>query len=318
MDYDGMGAFFYPGILSITDKVKINYPDSELSKPPRYGTRKVVLDHSLQNNQRIVVSDDGFIGIFEKGLAETLKILNTIFATGITFGVGSEFVIERDLLHFKLTNNNSYLQLRENRGPSERNMFFFKRDSDSELNKWRSYNTRHVVPINSVKKMLDRSCDYLATEDRNIDLYQDLLLVLEGYSLYYRQAFSGAFVYGWMILETVVYHIWKEYVNTLKISSKDKKRLKESSQWTSQHYIDVLFALKKLTLIERNLLTKLRKKRNDVMHNKKTANNDESFWCLRLAAVTTLNRMLGDLNIFHDPMENPLVDMWNCRSEEQE
>jgi hypothetical protein len=313
-----MGAFFYPGILSITDKVKINYLDSELSKPPGRGMRKIVLDHDIQNKTRVVASDDEFIGIFEKGVTETLKILNTIFATGITFGVGSEFVIERDLCDFRLTNNNNYIQLEQIRGPSERNMFFSMRERDSELDKWRSYNTRHITSVNNVIKVLDRSYDYLATEDKDGNLYQDLLLVLEGYSLYYGEAFSGAYVYGWLILETVVDHIWKEYVDTLKISSGDRKKLKESSQWTTQHYIEILFALNKINVVERNLLTKLRKKRNDIIHNKKTASSDEAFWCLRLAAVTTLNRMIGNPDIFYDPMGNPLVDMWNCRSEKQE
>jgi hypothetical protein len=317
MDYDGIGAFFYPGILAITDKVGINYLDSELGKPPGYGARKLVIDHILRNNMRIVASDDGFIGIFKKEITEVLKILNTIFATGITVGVGSEFVIERDLCKFKLTNNNSQIQLDQIGGPSERNCFFFMRDNDSELNKWRNYNTRHEAPIKDVKKVLDRSYDFLAAKDTNGNLYHDLLLVLEGYSLYYRQAFSGAYVYGWMILETVVDSFWKEYVTTLKISSDDKKKLKESSQWTTQHYIEMLFGLNKINLIQRNLLTKLRKKRNDVMHNKKTANSDEAFWCLRLAAVTTLNRMLSNDNIFHDPNGNPLVEMWNCGKEEQ-
>jgi hypothetical protein len=66
MDYDGIGAFFYPGILAITDKVRINYLDSELSKSPSYGKRKIVLDHKIQNNMRIVVCDDGFIGYSKK------------------------------------------------------------------------------------------------------------------------------------------------------------------------------------------------------------------------------------------------------------
>jgi hypothetical protein len=135
---------------------------------------------------------------------------------------------------------------------------------------------------------------------------------LDGYTLYFRHAFNGAYVYGWMILETVIDRIWKEYVTTLKISSDDKKKDKESSQWTTQHYIEILFALTKINLIERNLLTKLRKKRNDVMHNRKIVHHDEAFWCLRLAAVTSLNRMLGNANIFHDPDENPLVEVWNC------
>ena len=64
-----------------------------------------------------------------------------------------------------------------------------------------------------------------------------------------------------MILETVIDRIWKEYVTTLKISSDDKKKLKESSQWTTQHYIEMLFALTKINLIESNLFDKVKKKK---------------------------------------------------------
>jgi hypothetical protein len=54
--------------------------------------------------------------------------------------------------------------------------------------------------------------------------------------------------------------MWKEYVNTLKISNEDKNKLKESSQWTAHHQIEKLFALKKIDLTNRDFLTKLRKK----------------------------------------------------------
>jgi hypothetical protein len=57
--------------------------------------------------------------------------------------------------------------------------------------------------------------------------------------------------------------MWKEYVNTLKISNEDKNKLKESSQWTAHHQIEKLFALKKIDLTNRDFLTKLRKKRNN-------------------------------------------------------
>ena len=45
-----MGAFFYPIVLAITDKEIIDYQDSELNKPPGYGTRKIVSNHSLQDS----------------------------------------------------------------------------------------------------------------------------------------------------------------------------------------------------------------------------------------------------------------------------
>ena len=128
-------------------------------------------------------------------------------------------------------------------------------ESDSELSKWRSIDSRIMTSINDVKKLLDRSYNYLAIKDSRADLYDDLLLGLEGYSLYYGSTHKGAYLYGWMIIETVIDQMWKEYVDTMAISGGDKNSLKESSQWTTQHHIEMLFALKKISLTNRNLLT---------------------------------------------------------------
>jgi hypothetical protein len=311
MDYDGLGVFFYPIVLSITEKERINNRDSEWSKPPHYKTRKIVLDHSLEDNTRIVVTDDGFVGIFKDIITDALDILNTIFATGITFGVGSAYGRERDLCKFTLTGDGTYLQLDEIGGPLERNMFSFQRDDDSKFFKWRGvkFGTklgRMVISIQDIKEVLDKSYNYLAIKDSKKHIYQDLLLLLDGYTLFYSDAFRGAYIYGWMIIETVIDHLWKEYVTTLKISSDDKKNL-DSSQWTTYHKIEVLFALEKIDPKYRNLLKRLRKKRNDIIHEKETASRREAFECLRLAAVTTPNRMLGNTDIFHDPKEKQMV-----------
>ena len=109
----------------------------------------------------------------------------------------------------------------------------------------------------------------------------------------------------------------KSNVATLRISSDDKKTLKESSQWTSQHQVEMLFALKKVDLTNRNFLTKLRKKRNNVIHDKVAVEWYEAFGCLRLAIVMILNRMLDNVDVFYDPKGNQLVEKWNCRREEK-
>ena len=54
-----------------------------------------------------------------------------------------------------------------------------------------------------------------------------------------------------------------------------------------------------------------------MIHEKKPVGWEEAFWCLRIATITTLNRMLGNADIFHDPTENPLIKMWNCDREEK-
>lgn len=117
MDTDGLGAFFYPVLLTITDKNPVNFyedtQDSEVSKSPSYGIRKIVLDYTLKNDMRIVVTDDGFIGVFGETIENALRILNTIFATGITFGLGNEIIRRRDLCKFALIGDGSRIQLEQ-------------------------------------------------------------------------------------------------------------------------------------------------------------------------------------------------------------
>jgi hypothetical protein len=206
MDYAGIGAFFYPFILGITEE---NTLDDLLTKPPSFEIRKIVIDHKLKNNMRIIATDDGFIGIFEKSTVNSLRILNIIFATGISFGIGSEFVREKDC-EFTLFEDDGIIQFDQIRGPSERNAVCFQRDSESGFAKWRNHRPRHVAPKEDVIRMLERSYDYLTVEDAKRNVYEDLLLALEGYTLYYREAFKGAYLYGWMIIETVIDQIWKD------------------------------------------------------------------------------------------------------------
>jgi hypothetical protein len=201
-------------------------------------------------------------------------------------------------------------------------MYSFQRDDDSEFAKWRGIKHggrygRKLAPIQDIKKVLDRSYDYLSAKNSKKNVYEDLLLAHEGYTLYYMDAFKGAYVYGWTIIETIIDQMWKEYVITLKISTDDKNKLKESNHWTAHHQIEMLFALKKIDLTNRNFLTRLRKKRNKVIHDKEKVEWDEAFGCLRLAIVMIINRLLDNIDVFHDPEGNALIKKWNCSREEK-
>lgn len=309
MDCDGIGAFFYQPPIMITENKEQR--DNLLSKSKSLGhrIRRIVLNHRLKNNIRVLVTDDGFLGVFENNITYALKIINTTFATGITWGLGNEYVRKQDLCRFSLVKEGSYIHLDRIGGPSERNMFSFQREGDTGLHDWSLIEPRRI-PMDDIRRILDRSYEYLAIQDSNKNLYADLMLLLDGFTLYYRGAYRGAYIYGWMIIETVIDHIWKEYVTGLKITSDDKKNLKLSSQWTSQHKSEVLFASGKMDPKHRNLLKKLRKKRNDIMHEKQAVSSEEAFRCLRPAAVTAPNRMLGNTDIFHDPKEKQFEETW--------
>jgi hypothetical protein len=168
-------------------------------------------------------------------------------------------------------------------------------------------NSRRPIPIEAIKKVLV----YRVVRSSEGTVYDGLLLALEGYTLFYREALRAAYLYGRMIVETGIDRMWKEYVTSLKISSDDKSNLKDSGRWTIQHKTEVLFASQEIHPKYRDLLKRLRKKRNDIMHEKQAVSRREAFGCLRVATVTTLNRVSGNTDIFHDPKEKQLVEEWD-------
>jgi hypothetical protein len=72
-------------------------------------------------------------------------------------------------------------------------------------------------------------------------------------------AFKGAYIYGWTIIETIIDQLWEDFVATLEISKNDKSSLKQSNYWTAYHQTEMFFALKKIDLTNRTFLTELRK-----------------------------------------------------------
>ena len=117
-----------------------------------------------------------------------------------------------------------------------------------------------------------------------------------------------------MLIETFVDQVWEEYIESLQRSKQDKQALKDHRSWTTQHHIEMLSEIGRINPTVRNLLNKLRKKRNDVVHNRESVTDDESYSCLRVAIVIIVNRMNDPKNPFLNIDENnKLVDLWNCR-----
>jgi hypothetical protein len=76
----GKGAFFYIGTVTINEN---NNPI--LGKPPDELTRKVSLNFQIGTGDRVMVTDDGFICLFNNSDEQVVYILNTIFASARLF-----------------------------------------------------------------------------------------------------------------------------------------------------------------------------------------------------------------------------------------
>lgn len=114
-----------------------------------------------------------------------------------------------------------------------------------------------------------------------------------------------------MLIETFLGKIWEEYVNTLNRPNQEEKSLKDHRSWTTYHYIEVLSTVGIMQPKVRVLLHKLRKKRNQIVHEKGQVNQDESYWCIRAADSMIKNKRRRFRNPFQGIEHNHLLKLWN-------
>ncbi len=62
----------------------LNYINASGDKS--WGIRKVVCEHDFPDGQKVVVSDDGFVGVLEPE-KEAKSLLNTTLATALTWNI---------------------------------------------------------------------------------------------------------------------------------------------------------------------------------------------------------------------------------------
>lgn len=311
-ELNGIGAFFYPFPVVVTKNSRVNRFSEELQEPPSPGKRVVRLIHQIPTGEKILISDDGFVGVFTSDKEPARELLNTIFATATTYGIGSEILTSQDVCYFVYDNSENTIFISNSQGPSERTMFSFQRDDPrgERFLHWQEFKHRKGYDPELVKKIFDTVSDYI----KNPNIRQDLILLLEGYTLHYREAYRGAYFYGWMLVETFLLKLWEEYVKSSQRSQNDKNSLLDNRSWTSYHHIEMFSALGKMNSVVRNLLHALRKKRNNLVHEKMDPDNEESFGCLRLAAVMNLNRLRNPHQPFSGVEKDigviPLIQKW--------
>jgi hypothetical protein len=307
-EVNGIGAFFYPFLVLVSEN-KPGKHSQELQAPTTPRRRVVKLIHQIPTGEKILISDDGFVGVFDTDKKSARHLLNTIFATAITYGIGSEILTSFDICKFVYDRVHGSILIGYSNGPSERTMFAFQRDDPREklFHHWRVYKSRTGYHPDVIKKIFNTVSDYI----KNPTIRQDLILLLEGYTLYYREAYRGAYLYGWMLVETFLSKFWEEYVKSLKRSQNDKVSLMDNRSWTSYHHIEMFSALEKMSPVVRNLLHALRKKRNHLVHEKMDPDKEEAFECLNLAAIMNMNILRNPSEPFSRvEKEIKLIEKW--------
>ena len=278
MPLNGKGAFFF---LFVTVGEK-----ADIGSPPGQFLRNVVLSHKLEETE-LVVTDDGFIGFNSQDDSRVLELLNAIFATALTWNAPAQLAhSQRDLCSFVQVDSDR-INISRWGGLSGRNTAAIERDINHS--NWKQYE-RFLITPDVLRQLIDRAGQYLGKPN----LLKDLLLLAEGWSLQFEQsAKRAAYLYSWMVVETVLEQMWREYVSSLGRTGQDKENLENSRNWTTYHYIETFGMLGRITEQTRIRLNNLRKLRNAVAHDALEPDLQDVKNCMTLAKKMIVNRLDG-------------------------
>jgi hypothetical protein len=279
---NGKGAFFYFEPVTV-DSSNITLDKPPAGVPPR---REIRVRTYTENMGRVMVTDDGFVCLFLEDPA-AIRLLNTIFASAsLLWGIRGYIVRLGELCNFEWVPESQYITITAYVFV-ERNILSFQRDTAYKVafDIWRKGARRLVTP--SVMEQTINFADWILSYK---DLQMDMVLLFDGFTLEYKGAYSAAYLYAWMMIETFLGKIWNEYVDSSNRSTKDKKTLKDHNRWTTYQHIEMLSAVNKMNAATRDLMHKLRHKRNSIVHDRHEVNQGEAHQCLLVADKILRNR----------------------------
>jgi hypothetical protein len=279
---DGFGTFFYPIPLTI-DRLD---PDLVPSEHSRIIKKMIQLD-GINKGIKIAITDDAFLSVFGHKIEEALRLLNTIFAiVTLRLNITCFAAKKEDLCECFSKGNRLYVKTIF--GDNLRNYIQFKRSPMKESYEWKIYPRREVT-LSTVENMINFANRFYG----DIEIHRDLLLLSEGFTLYYQHDLNASYLYGWMMIETFLSKIWGKRIQELNRKREDKDSLSNHDRWTSYHIIEMFSALRLISDDTRDIFHNLRRKRNKIVHDRQDATIGDTQRCLTTAWKILRNREIN-------------------------
>lgn len=273
----GEGAFFYP-FVTVDNSSKV------LTTPPSEFERKIVVKHKVGDID-ILVTDDGLIGIIGSERERAYRFLRIILATALYWNIQSQQPGINDYCKIRWEVGSDLLIIVSYKEPSLRNMISLQRGQSMQLIQELD---RTLVSPDELRKLVDRAYEFLTKPESG----DDLLLLAEAWSLMYEGKYNASFLYSWMLIEAFIDRVWDKHVESLTgWSSDDKDELKKGRNWTAYNRTEVFAMLGFMDTESRKVINKLRKKRNDIVHDRESVNQDDLKDCVIAAGRILYNQV---------------------------
>lgn len=285
----GFGAFCYPP-LTIYDDDRIPLNELDLAEVNKRKTKGGFLD---ENDFQVLITEDGFIAPVTENKKLAFEFLNVFFSILITKFHKARYITSDDLVPFSWESGSNEITLNLNHSVSLRNQFEAKRGHEETFSDWK------LIPRQETHSLfILKMIDFTERFTKNEVMKTDLLLLGESSGSYFDRHFRASLLSSWVVIEGILVNLWDEHISKLERTKKESEALKNTHTWSVANFVEVFSFLKMMNDDARKCISKLRKIRNDTVHDKtKNVTEREAFNSLSVAIDMIYNR-LNQENIF--------------------
>ncbi len=251
------------------------------------------IKHEEISGRRIIIKSDGYFGIsintnidgqYEwEEYIETYKFINFFLGTFLINEIPAYSVHEIEIFDTKYISNNDFLEEPRGRSKKSQEMFDVKHQP---LNIKTFMIRRAIVPLTKLEIVLGT----LKSLINNNSLFNSLSLLIDSYTNLMRWQHNESFILSWVLIEQYINYNWNSLLDSKKISKKRKKALNRK-EYTAYVKINILALLGILEEEEYREIDKMRKKRNNLMHEIEFINQQDAYSAYKLAFNSIKKRL---------------------------
>jgi hypothetical protein len=272
---------FYPPILvGELPKPTIKELFTESRLRMRAKLREVAFETSFAG-YKVMFSRNGLMCVTTQDKEIALRIFNLIFGAALLQGIQAIAVRESEVgtasidLSTKMIVSSMFPTMSSLRSMLDWQLVHY-RDPSAPL-----FDLGFRIPMspNDLGAITAEAEKFYASPDKA----EHLVFLLEASTHMENAEFPQAFMMGWIIVERHISKLWDGYLREKGITGQRKEKLTESMTWSVDHYLESLNLVGQLDDAKLSVLMRLKKKRNDFIHEGGRIIRDDASECLTVA-----------------------------------